>query len=123
MECGQDFAVALVIVKDEVECPIFSWRKVAYNKVNYRLTEEIMAGLKLFTLNGNKPLAQKIATELGLPLSPASVKHFADGEIQIDLDDSVRGADVYVIQPVSDPVNENFMELMIMVDALDRKHV
>lgn len=79
-----------------------------------------MAGLKLFTLNGNKPLAQKIATELGLPLSPASVKHFADGEIQIDLDDSVRGADVYVIQPVSDPVNENFMELMIMVDALRR---
>lgn len=79
-----------------------------------------MAGLKLFTLNGNKPLAQKIATELGLPLSPASVKHFADGEIQIDLDDSVRGADVFVIQPVSDPVNENFMELMIMIDALRR---
>ncbi|WP_461215799.1 ribose-phosphate diphosphokinase [Lacticaseibacillus sp. GG6-2] len=79
-----------------------------------------MAGLKLFTLNGNKPLAQKIATELGLPLSPASVRHFADGEIQIDLDDSVRGADVFVIQPVSDPVNENFMELMIMIDALRR---
>ncbi|MFD1485059.1 ribose-phosphate diphosphokinase [Lacticaseibacillus baoqingensis] len=79
-----------------------------------------MAGLKLFSLNGNKPLAQRIAAELGMPLSPASVKHFADGEIQIDLDDSVRGADVYVIQPVSDPVNENFMELMIMIDALRR---
>ena len=79
-----------------------------------------MAGVKLFTLNGNVPIAEKIAKEVGLPLSPASVKHFADGEIQIDLDDSVRGADVYVIQPISDPVNENLMELMIMVDALRR---
>lgn len=79
-----------------------------------------MTGIKLFTLNGNKPLAQRIADEVGLPLSPASVKHFADGEIQIDLDESVRGADVYVIQSVSDPVNENFMELMIMIDALRR---
>ncbi|WP_225049279.1 ribose-phosphate diphosphokinase [Lacticaseibacillus kribbianus] len=79
-----------------------------------------MAGVKLFALNGNLPLAQKIAAEVGLPLSPASVRHFADGEIAIDLDDSVRGADVYVIQPVSDPVNENFMELLIMVDALRR---
>ncbi|WP_461226663.1 ribose-phosphate diphosphokinase [Lacticaseibacillus suihuaensis] len=79
-----------------------------------------MAGVKLFALNGNVPLAQKIAQEVGLPLSPASVRHFADGEIAIDLDDSVRGADVYVIQPVSDPVNENLMELLIMVDALRR---
>ncbi|WP_179393831.1 ribose-phosphate diphosphokinase [Lacticaseibacillus absianus] len=79
-----------------------------------------MAGVKLFTLNGNQPLAQKIAKEVGLPLSPASVRHFADGEIQIDLDDSVRGADVFVIQPVSDPVNENLMELLIMIDALRR---
>ncbi|MFD1429549.1 ribose-phosphate diphosphokinase [Lacticaseibacillus mingshuiensis] len=79
-----------------------------------------MAGLKLFTLNGNLPLAKKVAEEVGLPLSPASVKHFADGEIQIDLDDSVRGADVFVIQPVSAPVNENLMELLIMIDALRR---
>lgn len=79
-----------------------------------------MSGIKLFSLNGNRPLSQKIADEVGLPLSPASVKHFADGEIAIDLDDSVRGADVFVIQSVSDPVNENFMELMIMVDALRR---
>ncbi|MFD1394180.1 ribose-phosphate diphosphokinase [Lacticaseibacillus jixianensis] len=79
-----------------------------------------MAGIKLFTLNGNVPLAQKISQELGVPLAPASVKHFADGEIAIDLDDSVRGADVYVIQPISDPVNENLMELLIMIDALRR---
>ena len=79
-----------------------------------------MHELKLFSLNGNRPLAEKIAEEVGLPLSPARVNHFADGEVQIELPESVRGADVYVIQSVSDPVNENFMELMIMVDALRR---
>ena len=79
-----------------------------------------MHELKLFSLNGNRPLAEKIAAEVGLPLSPARVNHFADGEVQIELPESVRGADVYVIQSVSDPVNENFMELMIMVDALRR---
>ncbi|WP_155287571.1 ribose-phosphate diphosphokinase [Lacticaseibacillus zhaodongensis] len=79
-----------------------------------------MAKIKLFALNGNKPLAQKIAATLNMELSPASVKHFADGEIQIDIEKSIRGADVYVIQSVSDPVNENFMELMIMIDALRR---
>ncbi|WP_127850077.1 ribose-phosphate diphosphokinase [Lacticaseibacillus hulanensis] len=79
-----------------------------------------MANIKLFALNGNRPLAEKVATALNMELSPASVKHFADGEIQIDIDKSIRGADVYVIQSVSDPVNENFMELMIMVDALRR---
>ncbi len=79
-----------------------------------------MANIKLFALNGNHPLAEKVAASLNMSLSPASVKHFADGEIQIDIDKSIRGADVYVIQSVSDPVNENFMELMIMVDALRR---
>ena len=79
-----------------------------------------MHELKLFSLNGDRPLAEKIAAEVGLPLSPARVNHFADGEVQIELPESVRGADVYVIQSVSDPVNENFMELMIMVDALRR---
>ena len=79
-----------------------------------------MANLKLFALNGNKPLAEKVAAALKMELAPASVKHFADGEIQIDIEKSIRGADVYVIQSVSDPVNENFMELMIMVDALRR---
>jgi len=79
-----------------------------------------MSNFKLFALNGNLPLAEKISQEVGVELSSASVKHFADGEIQIDINESVRGADVFVIQPVSDPVNENFMELMIMVDALRR---
>lgn len=79
-----------------------------------------MVGIKLFALNGNVPLAEKIAQEVGVPLSPISVKHFADGEVQVELPESVRGADVFIIQPVSDPVNENFMELMITVDAMRR---
>src|SRR5699024_11538487 len=53
-------------------------------------------------------------------LSKASISHFADGEIKITIDESIRGCEVYVIQSVSDPVNTNLMELLIMVDALRR---
>lgn len=78
------------------------------------------ATLKLFALNSNQKLAEKIAAELKIQLCGASVKHFSDGEIQININESVRGDDVFVIQSISEPVNENFMELMIMVDALRR---
>jgi ribose-phosphate pyrophosphokinase len=78
------------------------------------------SALKLFALNSNIPLATKIADELQVPLCQATVNHFSDGEIQISINESVRGSDVFVIQSISDPVNENFMELMIMIDALRR---
>lgn len=78
------------------------------------------ATLKLFALNSNQKRAEKIAAELKIQLCGASVKHFSDGEIQININESVRGDDVFVIQSISEPVNENFMELMIMVDALRR---
>ena len=78
--------------------------------------QEIM----LFALNSNPELAQKIADNLGVKLCDASVKHFSDGEIQININESVRGRDVFVIQSISDPVNENFMELEIVLDALQR---
>ncbi|KRM89375.1 ribose-phosphate diphosphokinase [Liquorilactobacillus vini] len=78
------------------------------------------SALKLFALNSNLPLAQKIADELQVSLCQATVKHFSDGEIQISINESIRGSDVFVIQSISDPVNENFMELMIMIDALRR---
>ena len=78
------------------------------------------ATMKLFALNSNQPLARKIADELNVSLCDASVKHFSDGEIQININESVRGDDVFVIQSIADPVNENFMELMIMIDALKR---
>ena len=74
----------------------------------------------LFALNSNEPLAKSVADKIGLPLSKASVSHFADGEIKVTIDESVRGCETYVIQSVSDPVNTNLMELLIMVDALRR---
>ena len=76
--------------------------------------------LKIFALNSNRPLAQKIADEVGVELGKLSVDRFSDGEIQINIEESVRGDNVYVIQPTSAPVNDNLMELMIMIDALRR---
>lgn len=76
--------------------------------------------IKLFALNSNKPLAKKIAERVGVPLGKSSVQRFSDGEIQINIDESVRGKDVYLIQSTSDPVNDNLMELLIMIDAVKR---
>lgn len=76
--------------------------------------------LRLFTLNSNKPLAEKISKHIGIPLSNCEVRRFADGEVQIDIEDSVRNDVVFVIQSTSAPVNENLMELLIFVDALKR---
>ena len=76
--------------------------------------------MMLFALNSNVPLAQKIAERVGVPLSKSSVQRFSDGEIQINIDESVRGKDVYLIQSTSVPVNDNLMELLIMIDAVRR---
>ncbi len=76
--------------------------------------------VRLFSLNSNPKLAEQIAQRVGIPLSKASISHFADGEIKITIDESIRGCEVYVIQSVSDPVNTNLMELLIMVNALRR---
>ncbi|AWM74175.1 ribose-phosphate diphosphokinase [Lactobacillus apis] len=76
--------------------------------------------MMLFALNSNLPLAQKIADRVGIPLSKSSVQRFSDGEIQINIDESVRGKDVYLIQSTSVPVNDNLMELLIMIDAVRR---
>ncbi len=76
--------------------------------------------IKLFSLNSNLPLAQEIAKEIGVELGSCSVHRFSDGEIQINIEESVRGCNVYVIQSTSQPVNENLMELLIMIDALKR---
>jgi ribose-phosphate pyrophosphokinase len=85
-----------------------------------KLSKKHESQLKIFALNGNPDLAQKIADQVGVPLSEATVKHFSDGEIQISINKSVRDDDVFIVQSISDPVNENFMELMIMIDALRR---
>jgi ribose-phosphate pyrophosphokinase len=76
--------------------------------------------LKVFSLNSNLPLAQEIAKVIGVELGKTSVTRFSDGEIQINIEESIRGCDVYVIQSTSSPVNENIMEVLIMIDALKR---
>lgn len=76
--------------------------------------------LKIFALNSNRPLAQKIAKAVGVELGKSSVKQFSDGEIQINIEESIRGDHVYLIQSTSFPVNDNLMELLIMIDALKR---
>ncbi len=76
--------------------------------------------LKIFSLNSNKPLAKKIAATVGVELGKSSVSQFSDGEIQINIEESIRGSHVYLIQSTSSPVNDNLMELLIMIDALKR---
>ena len=74
----------------------------------------------IFAGNGNHPLAEEIAKVIGKPLGEASVKKFSDGEIAINIGESVRGKDCFIIQSTSEPVNDNLMELCIMIDAMKR---
>lgn len=76
--------------------------------------------LKIFSLNSNRPLAEKIANAVGVELGKSSVNQFSDGEIQINIEESIRGSHVYLVQSTSSPVNDNLMELLIMIDALKR---
>lgn len=76
--------------------------------------------LKLITCNSNRQLAGEIADCIGVPLCEAEVMRFSDGEIQIRLEDSVRGCDCYIIQSTCAPVNDHLMEVLIMIDALKR---
>jgi ribose-phosphate pyrophosphokinase len=76
--------------------------------------------LKIFSGNSNRPLAEDICKYLGTNLGAATVGRFADGEINVQIDENVRGCDCYVVQPTCRPVNENMVELLIMIDALRR---
>ncbi|CDQ37773.1 MULTISPECIES: ribose-phosphate diphosphokinase [Virgibacillus] len=76
--------------------------------------------LKVFTLNSNPKLAEDIAAHIGTNLGKCTVSRFSDGEIQINIEESVRGCDVYVVQSTCSPVNQHIMELLIMIDALKR---
>ncbi len=76
--------------------------------------------LKIFTGNANPPLADEICQCLGIEQGRAMVKAFADGEIYLQIQENVRGADVFVIQPTCTPVDRNLMELLLMIDALRR---
>lgn len=81
---------------------------------------EECSNIQIFTCNSNPKLAQDICDYLGISLGDAYVGEFSDGEIQIKLNQTVRGADVYVIQSTCHPVNQHLMELLVMVDSLRR---
>lgn len=76
--------------------------------------------LKIFSLSSNRPLAEKIAKAVGMELGQLEIQRFSDGEIKVMLEESIRGDHVYIIQSTSNPVNDNLMELLIMIDALRR---
>jgi ribose-phosphate pyrophosphokinase len=76
--------------------------------------------IKIFSGNANPGLAEKICRYVGVPLGKAQVKTFSDGEIAVEIDESVRGLDTFVVQSTAPPANNNLMELLIMIDALKR---
>ncbi|BAF07677.1 ribose-phosphate pyrophosphokinase 1, chloroplastic [Oryza sativa Japonica Group] len=76
--------------------------------------------LRIFSGTANPSLSQEIASYLGLELGKINIKRFADGEIYVQLQESVRGCDVFLVQPTCPPANENLMELLIMIDACRR---
>jgi len=76
--------------------------------------------IEVLSGNSNRPLAEAVAKELNIPLSEAEVGKFSDGEISITLPQTVRGKDIFIVQSTSDPVNDNLMELLIMIDACKR---
>ena len=77
-------------------------------------------GIQVFSGNSNKKLAKEIAEYLSIPVGNATVSKFSDGEIMVQINENVRGSDVFVIQSTCTPVNENIMELLLMIDALKR---
>lgn len=76
--------------------------------------------MKLMALNGNMKLAKRISEYMNIPLLDCEISHFLDGEISIQLNESVRGYNVYILDSISDPVNDNWMECLIAIDALKR---
>lgn len=76
--------------------------------------------MMLFTGNANRPLARAVARHLTIPLGKVSVGRFSDGEIMVEIEENVRGRDAIVMQPICAPTNDNFMELLVLIDALRR---
>jgi ribose-phosphate pyrophosphokinase len=79
-----------------------------------------LASLKVFSGNSNPALAEEICAYLGIPVGKAMVARFSDGEIRVEIDENVRGRDVFVVQSTSSPVNDHLMELLLLIDAFRR---
>jgi len=88
-------------------------------RISYE-ADENLSWLRIFTGNSNIELVKKISEHLKTPIGKSVVKDFSDGEINVEIDESVRGMDVFVIQSICFPVNKNLMELLILIDALKR---
>lgn len=82
-----------------------------------------MGGMKVFTGNANEELGEKICKELGIPMGTCDVSQFSDGEINVNIDETVRGIDVFIVQSTCSPVNDNIMEMLILIDAVKRASV
>ena len=87
---------------------------------NERLRDSIMSKLMVFTGNANPELAKLVVERLDIPMGDASVNKFSDGEIAVEINENVRGKDVFIIQPTCQPTNDNLMELLLIADALRR---
>lgn len=83
-------------------------------------TNTSLQDLRLFSGSANRPLTQAIANVLGVNLSPITTTHLADSEIHVQINELVRHQDVFIVQPCATPVNDNFMELLLMIDAFRR---
>ncbi len=79
-----------------------------------------MGGIKVFSGNSNRELAENICKELGMPLGTCDVSQFSDGEINVNISETVRGKDVFIVQPTCSPVNDSLMETLILIDAVKR---
>ena len=84
------------------------------------MKNSVFSNYKVFTGNSHPELAEEIASIMGKPLGKATVNKFSDGEISVNLWETVRGTDCYIVQSTCDPVNDNLMELLIMIDAMKR---
>ena len=82
--------------------------------------EQSKDALRIFSGNSNLPLAREVCEHLGTTLADAEIRRFSDGEINVDIQENVRGSDVFVIQSTSTPTNDHLMELLLMLDALKR---
>ena len=76
--------------------------------------------VKVFSANANRPFAEGVCRKLWLPMGDCAVAKFADGEVSVSINESVRGSDVFIVQSTCKPVNDNLMELLIMIDAMRR---
>ncbi len=79
-----------------------------------------LGGIKIFTGNANRNLVRDICSNMNMDMGDCEVTHFSDGEINVNISETVRGSDVFIIQPTHSPVNDNLMELLIMIDAVKR---